>query len=374
MKIAMLGQRQIPSREGGVEIVVEELSTRMAKLGHDVICYNRSGKKIMDNDKNTKKLKEYRGVKLKKVITIDKKGLGAMTSSFFATLKCLFSKADVVHYHAEGPCAWMWILRFFSRKKIVATIHGLNWKSPKWKGLGAKYIKYGEKVAVKYAHEIIVLNEATKDYFKETYNRHTVFIPNGVNKPEIIKPNIIKNKYDLSKDSYILFLGRIEPVKGIHYLINAYNNIKTDKKLVIAGGVSEVDSYYNELLEMAKGNNNIIFTGFVQGKELDELYSNSYVYILPSDAEGMPLSLLEAMSYGNCCLASDIDECATVFEDKGVTFKKSDVKDLTKVLQDLCDNKKEVKKYKDDAQKYILNKYNWDDVVSKTIELYKKNK
>ena len=370
MKIAMLGQRQIPSREGGVEIVVEELSTRMAKLGHDVICYNRSGKKLMENN-NKKELKEYKGVKLKRVITIDKKGLGAMTSSFFATLKCLFSKADVVHYHAEGPCAWMWILRWFTRKKIIATIHGLNWKSPKWKGFGAKYIKYGEKIAVKYAHEIIVLNEATKDYFKETYNRDTVFIPNGVNKPEITNPNIIKNKYRLSKDSYILFLGRIEPVKGIHYLIDSFNNIKTDKKLVIAGGVSEVDSYYNELLDKSKDNKSIIFTGFVKGKELDELYSNSYIYVLPSDSEGMPLSLLEAMSYGNCCISSDISECASVLEDKGITFKKSDVKDLTEILQRLCDDKTEVKKYKDGAQSYILNKYNWDDVVSKTIELYK---
>ena len=169
MKIAMLGQRQIPSREGGVEVVVEELSTRMVKKGYEVTCYNRSGKQLMSNDRSNRKLKEYKGVKLKRAFTIDKKGLGAMTSSFFATIKILFSRADVVHYHAEGPCAWMWIIRWLSRKKIIATIHGLNWKSPKWKGFGAKYIKYGEKVAVKNAHHIIVLSEATRDYFKETY-------------------------------------------------------------------------------------------------------------------------------------------------------------------------------------------------------------
>ena len=204
------------------------------------------------------------------------------------------------------------------------------------------------------------------------YNRKTVFIPNGVSKPEIEKPDIIKKKYKLSKNDYILFLGRMVPEKGVHYIIEAYNNVTINKKLVIAGGSSDTDEYYKELKQLAKDNKNIIFTGFVQGKELDELYSNAYIYTLPSDLEGMPLSLLEAMSYGNCCLTSDIAECATVIEDKGVTFKKSNVKDLTKVLQDLCDNTKKVEKYKKESQEYILNKYNWDDVVSKSLELYKK--
>ena len=201
-------------------------------------------------------------------------------------------------------------------------------------------------------------------------NRETVFIPNGVSKPSIIKPNIIKDKFNLAKDDYILFLGRMVPEKGIHYLIEAFNNIKTDKKLVIAGGASDTDTYYQELKDKSKDNKNIIFTGFVQGKELDELYSNAYIYCLPSDLEGMPLSLLEAMSYGNCCLTSDIPECATVLEDKGVTFKKSNIKDLTKVLQELCNNKKEVQTYKDNAQEYILNKYNWDNIVDKILKLY----
>ncbi len=372
MRIAMLGHKRIPSREGGVEIVVEELSTRMAAKGHDVICYNRGGKHVMDKNQKQETLKEYKGVKLKKVLTIDKKGLAAMTSSFFATVKILFSRAEVVHYHAEGPCAWMWIIRWFSRKKIIATIHGLDWQRAKWDGFATKYIKFGEKVAAKNAHEIIVLSKNVQDYFKKTYNRDTKFIPNGVSKPTIVKPKLIKEKYNLSKDSYILFLGRMVPEKGIHYLIEAFNNVKTDKKLVIAGGASDTDTYYSKLKEKAKDNKHIIFTGFVQGQMLDELYSNAYIYCLPSDLEGMPLSLLEAMSYGNCCLTSDIDECASVFEDKGVTFKKSNVKDLTKVLQNLCDNKDKVKKYKDNAQEFILNKYNWDNVVDKTLKLYEK--
>lgn len=368
----MLGHKRIPSREGGVEVVVEELSTRMVERGHEVACYNRSGKHVMDKDQVVKNINEYKGVKLKRVLTIDKKGLAAMTSSFFATLSILFSNADVVHYHAEGPCAWMWIIKYFSRKRIVATIHGLDWQRAKWGGFATKYIKFGEKQAVKHADKIIVLSKNVQDYFKKEYNRETIFIPNGVNKPDIVKADIISKKYNLKKDSYILFLGRIVPEKGIHYLIDAFNNITTDKKLVIAGGASDTDSYYQELKERAKNNDNIIFTGFVQGQELEELYSNAYIYCLPSDLEGMPLSLLEAMSYGNCCLISDIPECSTVLEDKGVTFKKSDIVDLINVLQDLSDNKEKVKEYKNNAQVYIINKYNWNDVVEKTLELYKK--
>lgn len=372
MKIAMLGHKRIPSREGGVEIVVEELSTRMVKLGHEVTCYNRGGKHALDKNQKMEDLKKFKNVKLKKVFTIDKKGLAAVTSSFFATIKILFSKTDVVHYHAEGPCYWMWIIKFFSNKKIIATIHGLDWQRAKWGGLATKFIKKGEKRAAKHADEIIVLSKNVQNYFKETYGRDTVFIPNGVNKPEIKKANIINEKYGLKKDDYILFLGRIVPEKGLHYLIEAYNSIKTDKKLVIAGGASDTNTYFQELKEKSKDNKNIIFAGFVQGDELDELYSNAYIYCLPSDLEGMPLSLLEAMSYGNCCLTSDIDETSQVIEDKGVTFKKSNVKDLARVLKELCDNKERVKKYKKNAQSYILDKYNWDDVVNKTLDLYKK--
>lgn len=367
----MLGHKRIPSREGGVEIVVSELSIRMVKLGHDVTVYNRKGKHTLDKNVKLEKINEYEGVKIKEVLTIDKKGLAAMTSSFFGTIKILFSDAEVVHFHAEGPCAMIPIIKFFSRKRIVATIHGLDWKRAKWgTGFASKYIKFGEKMAVKYADEIIVLSENVKNYFKDTYNRSTNFIPNGVIKPDILKNKIIKEKYNLKKDDYFLFLGRLVPEKGIHYLIKAFNNTKTDKKLVIAGAASDTDSYYQELLELSKDNKNIIFTGFVQGQELEELYSNAYVYCLPSDLEGMPLSLLEAMSYGNCCLSSNIEECSTVLEDKGITFKKSNIKDLTKVLQQLSDNKELVKKYKKESQSYILNKYNWDDIVNKTLDLY----
>ena len=371
VKIAMLGHKSIPSRQGGIEIVVEELAVRMAALGHQVTIYNRSGHHVSGKEFDQKKLREYKGIRMKYVPTIDKKGLAAMSASFFAAMAAAFGKYDVVHFHAEGPCAMLWLPKLFG-KRCIATVHGLDHQRAKWGKFASAYIMLGEKCAVRFADEIIVLSEGVQKYFLDTYGRKTRFIPNGVNRPVLHEAEIIKDKFGLEKDTYILFLGRLVPEKGLRYLLQAFKQVKTDKKLVIAGGSSDTDEFAGELWEMAKDDDRIIFTGFVQGQELDELYSNAYVYTLPSDLEGMPLSLLEAMSYGNCCLVSDIDECASVVEDKALIFKKSDVNDLKEKLQLACDQPKIVEQMKAEAADFICGKYNWDDVVKETLSLYRK--
>ena len=369
MKIAMIGHKRIPSREGGVEIVVEELATRLVKAGHQVDVYNRRGKNVQDKnaDKDKKNLKEYRGVNIITIPTINKKGIDALIYSFLASIKALFGKYDVLHYHAEGSCAMLWIPHLF-KKKIVVTIHGLDWQRSKWGGFATKYIKFGEKLAIKYADKIIVLSKGVQQYFKDTYNRDTVFIPNGVNKPVIRKADIVHKKYGLAKDDYILFLARIVPEKGLHYLIEAFKQINTDKKLVIAGGASHTNDYLEKIKKMASEDDRIIMTGFVQGQELEELYSNCYLYCLPSDVEGMPISLLEAMSYGCNCLISNIEENTQVTEEYATTFEKSNVDDLKLKLEN-CLNAID-RKDSNVISKYILEKYNWENVVEKTINLY----
>lgn len=370
LRIAMFGQKRVPSREGGVEIVVEELATRLVKSGYEVCCYNRDGHHVSGRQYDNNVLTEYKGIKIDTVPTIEKRGLAAVTSSFFAAVRTAFGKYDVVHIHAEGPAAFCWIPKAFG-KKVIVTIHGLDWQREKWKkGFGSKFIHFGEKMAVKHADEIIVLSKGVKKYFLNTYGRETNLIPNGVNKSQNKKTDCIEKKFGLHKDSYILYLGRIVPEKGEHYLIEAFKKVKTDKKLVIAGGASDTDDYMEKLKRMAAGDERIIFTGFVQGKILEELYSNAYIYCLPSDLEGMPLSLLEAMSYGNCCLTSDIDECAEVIENKGMTFKKSDINDLKSRLEQLCNNSALVTYYKNESAEFICNKYGWDNVVEKTKLLY----
>lgn len=372
LRIAYLGHKSIPSRQGGVEIVVEELAVRMAEYGCKVTVYNRSSHHVGGKEFDNSKLKTYKGIRMKYVPTIDKKGLAAMSASFFAAIAAAFGRYDVVHFHAEGPCAMLWLPKLFG-KRCVATIHGLDHKRAKWGKFASSYIMLGEKCAVKFADEIIVLSEDMQKYFMDTYNRKTMFIPNGVNKPVIRKAEVIKREFGLDKDDYILYLGRLVPEKGLRYLIDAFKNVKTNKKLVIAGGSSDTDNFAEELRKLSISDGRIIFTGFVQGDLLDELYSNAYIYVLPSDLEGMPLSLLEAMSYGNCCVVSDIPECTDVVEDKGVVFRKSDAEDLSNKLQELCLDDDMVQKYRTDAANFICSKYKWDTVARKTFELYEGN-
>lgn len=369
LRIAMLGHKRIPSREGGVEIVVGELSTRMAEKGYEVTCYNRKGHHIGGSSFDEERLNEYKGVRIKSVWTVEKRGLAAMTASFAAAVRAAFGRYDVVHFHAEGPCAMLWLPKLFG-KRCVATIHGLDHQRAKWGRFASWYIRFGEKCAARLADEIIVLSENVQNYFTEVYNRKTVFVPNGVTRPEIKPADEIEKLYSLKKDDYLLFLGRLVPEKGVAYLVEAFKNIKTDKKLVIAGGASDSSDYETQLKELANGDERIIFTGFIQGQVLEELYSNAYIYILPSDLEGMPLSLLEAMSYGNCCLTSDIPECAKVTEQYGVTFRKGDVEDLKQKLSALCDDSSVVMRLKGQSADYICNKYNWDDVTAQTLRLY----
>lgn len=371
LKIAMLGHKRIPSREGGIEIVVEELSTRMIILGHSVTCYNRSGHHVSGKEFDGEALKEYKGVKLKSTFTINRRGLAAMTSSLFGAICAAFGKYDVIHFHAEGPCAVLWLPKMFG-KRCVATIHGIDWQRSKWGGFASRYIKFGEKMAVKYADEMIVLSAGVQKYFMDTYGRKTVYIPNGVSRPVLREPQLIREKFGLEKDEYILFLGRLVPEKGITYLIEAFKKVNTDKKLVIAGGTSDTNEYMKRLKTLSQGDDRIIFTGFTQGQMLEELYSNAYVYSLPSDLEGMPLSLLEAMSYENCCLVSDIAECVDVVEDKALIFKKANVADLQAKLQFACDSPEEINRLKNGAADFICRKYNWDDVVERTLEVYRK--
>ncbi len=370
MKICMIGHKTVPSRDGGIEIVVEELASRMVEKGHEVTLFNRKRK-------NNPSANIYKGIKIKDIYTINKKSLDAIVYSYFATRKAIKlarkGEFDVIHFHAEGPCNFLKKFgKIGSRKrskmpKIVVTIHGLDWQRGKWGGFASKILLRGEKQAVKYADRIIVLSQNNKKYFMEEYNRDTIFIPNGVNLPRLLEPNLIKEKWNLDKNDYILFLARIVPEKGLHYLIDAWKRIssetKSNKKLVIAGDSSHSDNYLKEIDSMCIGDNSIVRTGFVSGKILEELYSNTYLYVLPSDIEGMPISLLEALSFGNRCLVSNIPENTEVINDTCFVFEKSNINDLKNKLTLILSNN-----YNGRCEQYL--KYSWSDIVNKTIDIY----
>lgn len=365
MKIAMIGQKGIPSRAGGVEIHVEELAAGLVKAGDKVDVYCR--RYYCKN-----RIKYHRGIHLIYVPTISTKHLDAIIYTFLATVLALIRGYDVFHYHACGPSSLCWIPKIFG-KKVVCTTHGLDWKRAKWGTIGQDYLKFGEKMIGKYADEIIVLNDPMKEYFRETYGRATNVIPNGVEIPKLKEAEIIKDKWHLEKESYLLYLGRLVPEKGIHYLIEAYKKLNTDKKLVIAGGSSHSDDYVERLAAMAIDNDNIIMTGFVSGQTLEELYSNAYVYILPSDVEGLPISLLEAMSYRRCCLVSDIKENVTTCREYGFSFQQGNIEDLYEKLDKILRMPAEqVRLIGEAGCQYVKDTYRWENVTEKTEKVYEK--
>lgn len=359
MKIAMIGHKRIPGREGGIEVVVEELCVRMHNLGEQIVAYNRISKK-------RKRYTDYKGVDIINIPTIEKKSTDALIYSLFASIHATLKRFDIIHYHGIGPSVMLIIPHIFGIKTVV-TVHGLNYKTPKWKGLGAKIMKLGEKITAKYANEIIVLSKEQKKYFKDKYNRETNYIPNGTKIQEMLKPNKIK-KWNLEEKKYILFVSRIVPGKGLEYLIEAYKQLDTNMPLIIAGNSVFVDDYYRKITDLIEGDKRIKMIGFVEGKTLNELYSNAKVFVFPSEAEGMPMCLLEALSYNCNSIVSDIPENLEVLKDYGVAFENKNVKDLKEKLENMI-NDVYGEFYSRD---YIIKNFEWDEVVKKTIEVYKK--
>jgi glycosyltransferase involved in cell wall biosynthesis len=364
MRIAMIGHKKIPSREGGIEIVVEELAVRMVKEGHQVDVYNR-WEPLLKNGKEIPK--HYKGIRGIRIPTFQSSTLNAFVYSVLASVRVLFGKYDVIHYHAEGPCAMMWLPKLFGIP-VVSTIHGLDWQRAKWGGFATKYLLWGEKCAVHCSDEMIVLSHEMKRYFRDTYEKESVYLSNGVSIPVKRKANQITKKFDLHKNGYILYLGRLVPEKGIHHLLRAFREVSTDKKLVIAGRIDRKSEYVRELCQEAEKDSRVVMTDFVHGQVLEELYSNCFLFVLPSSLEGMSISLLEAMSYGAHCLLSDISENREAAEGYADYFDQKDENMLQHKLQELVDRKEG---YDTESQiNFVKERYNWDRVAHETLNIY----
>ena len=367
MKIAFIGHKRIPSNEGGVEKVVEQQATRMVSRGHQVTAYNRGGHNVFGKEFDNKKLKEYKGIRIVTVPTT--KGSSSVPIySFFATLRAGFRRYDCISFNASGSCAMIPLAKLF-RLRVVALLHGIDSQRDKWGGFASRYLEFGEKMAAKKADVCMVLSENMRQYVDEKYGVKSVRFANAIDKPQPLEPNLIK-EYGIGKNDYVLSLGRIVPEKGIHYLIEAFRKCDTDKKLIIAGGAEANKEYYDSLVEMAKGDDRIIFTGFVRGDTIAEMYSNAYLFALPSNLEGMACALLEAMSFSNCCLVSDIPENTEVVGDKAEWFEKGNVDDLYQKLDHLLKHEEIVNAYKEQAQPYILERYNWETVVDQMLRVF----
>lgn len=369
MRIAMIGQKRTGSREGGVEVVVTELATRLVALGHEVTCYDRMGTDVNGMPTPTKPY-EYKGVRVVPVPTVNVKGLAAFTSAYTATHAALKSRPDIIHYHSEGPCNAL-PRAAHAGIHTVATIHGLDWQRAKWGNIASRIIKRGERRAAQKSDALIVLSQAMQRYFQKEYRCDAAFIPNGIRVPEQKPAQLISKQWGLTKDSYILYLSRLVPEKRPELLLQAFQKLKTDKRLVIAGMASDTSEFYKEISLLAKRDPRVLLVGFVEGDILAELYSNAYCYVLPSDIEGMPVSLLEAMAYGCCCITSDISECSDVLRNTGMIFPRGNAEALRCTLASLLAQPNNTATLGKAARERAKAEFNWDSIVQRTLEIYR---
>ncbi len=377
MRIAMIGHKKVPSRLGGVEIHVEELGARLAALGHEVDLYNRA---INGVDGTT-----YKGMNIFYVKSMKIPGFAALTYSFRAALKTSFMDYDIIHFHALGPSAAGIIPRILG-KKVVSTVHGLDWQRAKWKKAGVRFLKVGEWVTGRFFNRVIVVSKPLTEYFRRKYDQKErfVYIPNGITtegsktgEERKQEAEHISRTYKILPGNYYLFVSRLVREKACHMMIKAFIRTKTQKKLIIAGDNPEDQNYVKELQMMSEADPRIMMVGFKDIEELHKLYDHTFCYILPSEIEGLPISLLEAMSHGCYCLTSDIDENKEVLQGFGKTFHTKDVESLQSALEEIeiethsiteAYGQGETGRQQSD---YIINTYNWNEVAEQTESLYK---
>lgn len=369
MKIAFIGQKGIPAKSGGIERHVEEVAVRMVKAGHEVFVYVR-------NNYTPEKMESYRGVHLIHLPSIPTKHLDAITHTLLASLHALFCRYDIVHYHGIGPTLLSWIPRFLKPgTPVVATFHCQDYYHQKWGAFARLSLRIGELMTCKIPNKTIAVSKSLAFLAKEKYGCQTTIIPNGAEISYCEQTDEL-SKWNLKDKRYILSQGRLIKHKGVHYLIEAFKQLEdTSKipnnfKLVIVGDGFHTDDYVRYLHTIAKGRKNIIFTGTQTGEAMEQLFSHAYLFVQPSESEGMSLSLLEAMGHGLTPLVSDIKENTDVIEKDGFSFSSKSVADLHARLAYLLSRPEEVKQVGVLAKKRIQDEFSWDSIAKKTADLY----
>ena len=359
MKIAMIGQKGIPATYGGIERHVEEISRRLVARGHEVTVYCRFH--------YTPLQAEHHGVKIVRLPSWNTKHLDTATHVAVSTLHALGQGYDLVHYHALAPSAFAFLPRWFGARTVV-TVHGLDWQREKWGHVASWALRQCEGPAVRFPDRTIVVSRTLQSYFRDHHHRETVYIPNGTHLPQSRPPTRLEG-FDIEPGKYVLFVGRLVPEKGAHYLIEAFQNIRGDLKLAVVGGMSFTEGYVAELRKQES--DRIRMLDYVYGETLEELWSNAYLVVLPSTMEGLSIALLEALSHGRCVLMSDIPENLEVAADCAVAFRSRDIADLTEKLQKLVDDPALVRHYESLARRRIQEHYNWDRVVDALEDVYR---
>jgi glycosyltransferase involved in cell wall biosynthesis len=308
-------------------------------------------------------------MKIWTVPALPSKNLEKPSAALLASFRAAFDGADVVHIHTFGQSLFGLLPRL-AGKKVVIQGHGLEWKRSKWGAVARAFLRFSEWASVHVPHALTVVSRTQREYMRRRYRVDASFIPPGVAPASTIPPAEIK-KFGLNGGDYILFAARLEREKGLHYLIEAYRMLKPGMKLVVAGDNYLDSAYKSEMHALAAGHPGIIFSGFATGRLLQELFSNCYLFVLPSELEGLPLAVLEAMSYGCACLVSDIPENEEAIDGRGFTFRNRDPQDLALQLTRLIESPELVRKVGNNARSYVAATYDWDKVALDLEALYR---
>jgi len=379
MKIAMLGTRGIPPLYGGTEVYIEYLSMDLAEKGDKVTvyCQKMPGK---NGYKKSNKL-YHPNIKRVEIPSISSKHLDNLIRTLLSTIHvCLDPSVQIVQFNNAGPCLFSFIPRLFG-KKVIGAMRAIDSKREKWDSLTSFLLRLGERLSVTFAHVTTVNSLSMKKYFKNRYKAGTVYIPNGVNLPtRKLPPNMIK-KWGLEEKNFILFLARLEPEKGCHTLIQAFNKLidkRGNLRLAIAGHSGHSHHYYEQLVKNA--NDKILFLGYASGRMKEELFSNAFAFALPSSVEGMSNSLLSAMAYGLPVIVSDIPENLAVIDnapfdnmlkDKpGLSFRLWDADDLASKLNILLTDLEKAKDRGKILQSYVKTHFKLEDMNRNTRDVY----
>jgi len=372
MKIAVIGCKGLPAKQGGIEHYCQELYTRIATEGHEVDLFARSsymeGGKWFATD-------HVGGVNVICLPSLSFKGIDALTNAAIATFLSIFNSYDVIHFHALGPAIFAGLPKMLSSGQIVVTCHGLDWQRSKWGKLSRLLIRLGEKVAVKSADELVVVSQDIQDYFKSTYGIQATYIPTA---PATYLDPDPQESYlqsvGLEAGNYILYLSRLVPEKRPDLLIKAFQALKSPRwKLAIAGGACHTQEFTAELHKLAAGDDRIVFTGEIRGKRLSEVMRRAGAFVLPSDLEGLPLVMLEAMREGIPVIGSDIPAHRQLIgpdQERGFLFASGDIQACASVLETAMQSPEVLAIKAQAAQQFVQEQHNWQKITYEKLKLY----
>ncbi|WP_445157495.1 glycosyltransferase family 4 protein [Halomonas sp. E14] len=363
MRIVIVGLRGIPDVQGGVERHVEKLAPRLVELGCDVHVIGRRAYQPVDV------FPAWKGVILHAVWTPKNRYLEAPLHTFLSVLYSVILRPHVIHFHAIGPSLFVPFARLLGFR-VVVTHHGPDYERAKWGGMAKNILRLGEYAGMRYSNARISISETISNLVMKKYKKNCFLIPNGVEAPAFRKDSGVLEEFGLVPKKYVLMVSRFVPEKNHHDLIKAFDKLKlAGWKLVFVGRADHQDSYSSRLLSEKASNHDIIFTGFKSGDNLANLYYHAGVFVLPSSHEGLPIALLEALSFGLPVVASNIPANLEVGLPEEQYFKLGDSEDLAEKIR-LMANRSTDDDFREKISAEVIKRYDWDVIADKTVAVY----